>query len=483
MAVFISNAITDRGRILLGEAQVGATLEATRIVMGSGYIPSGSTAATMTAVVAPVIELAINKKKRAGDGTVTFGGAFSNETITEAFYFREFALFARVQYADGTYSDEALYSYGNAGGNADLIPAYSTSTVVEKQMDLVVWVGNETRVNLTVASGLYDPHAEKHAADGEDPITPEMIGAAPAVEHYVKSYTSLERLGITVGEETIEGIVSALPNNAMLQYEVSPENNLAILPSTAEQYGMMYVNRIDSARVLFAYVHKKAPFEEYTGIYGTDQGWSGWRQAEKVLGVVPEDDFLAWADKQTTGGSFLVAPDRTTTNIPTESASWFIGHLDYNVSGKRITMTELNTLRTWVNVTRENIFTGWFELANIKDVVSKAGDKVNGELQFENFGEYYTLRKGRTIANGKTHFLTMGLSSGGSTTLEHYTCDSEEFDSTKLDGRLELGQVAGDNNWLNTYALVLRSDNANGPTYRIYGEHFSPAVIATAELV
>lgn len=185
MAVFISNAITDRGRILLGEAQVGATLEATRIVMGSGYIPSGSTAATMTAVVAPVIELAINKKKRAGDGTVTFGGAFSNETITEAFYFREFALFARVQYADGTYSDEALYSYGNAGGNADLIPAYSTSTVVEKQMDLVVWVGNETQVNLTVGSGLYTPHAEKHAADGEDPITPAMIDALPTASKVI----------------------------------------------------------------------------------------------------------------------------------------------------------------------------------------------------------------------------------------------------------------------------------------------------------
>lgn len=199
MAVFISNAITDRGRILLGEAQVGATLEATRIVMGSGYIPSGSTAATMTAVVAPVIELAINKKKRAGDGTVTFGGAFSNETITEAFYFREFALFARVQYADGTYSDEALYSYGNAGGNADLIPAYSTSTVVEKQMDLVVWVGNETQVNLTVESGLYTPHAEKHAADGEDPITPAMIGAV-SLENKSLQFTNYGLIGVNIDE-------------------------------------------------------------------------------------------------------------------------------------------------------------------------------------------------------------------------------------------------------------------------------------------
>lgn len=166
MGVFISNSITDRGRILLGDAQVGAVFEATRIVMGSGHIPSGFTAATMTNVVAPVIELGINKKKRAGDGTVTFGGVYSNENITEAFYFREFALFARVQYADGTYSDEVLYSYGNAGNNADLMPAYSTSAIVEKQMDLVTWVGNETQVNLTIESGMYIPINEKGAPGG-----------------------------------------------------------------------------------------------------------------------------------------------------------------------------------------------------------------------------------------------------------------------------------------------------------------------------
>lgn len=199
MAGFIYNAITERGRILLGEAQTGATFDATRIVMGSGHIPSGSSAATMTAVVTPVIELAINKKKRAGDGTVTFGGAFSNKTITEAFYFREFALFARVQYADGTYSDEVLYSYGNAGGDADFIPAYSTSTIVEKQMDLVIWIGNETQVNLTVASGLYNAHAEKHAADGEDPITPEMIGAVNLTNKSLQ-FTNYGLLGVNIDE-------------------------------------------------------------------------------------------------------------------------------------------------------------------------------------------------------------------------------------------------------------------------------------------
>lgn len=180
MGVFIHNDITDRGRIMLGDAQVGATFEATKIVMGSGFIPSGYTARTMTGVVAPVIELAINKARRAGDGTVTFGGMFSNETITEAFYFREFALYARVKRADGTYSDEVCYSYGNAGDNADLLPAYSAGAVVEKQMDLVTYIGNDTAVSLKVQSGIRQNHAETHAVDGEDPLTPTMIGAVYA---------------------------------------------------------------------------------------------------------------------------------------------------------------------------------------------------------------------------------------------------------------------------------------------------------------
>ena len=160
MSVFINNNITDRGRILLAAAQTGAVFEGTRIVMGSGYMPSGSTARTMTAVVSPVLELTINKIQLSGDGKVTFGGMYTNATITEAFYFREFALYARVLYpatdgAEATYSDEVLYSYGNAGDSADLMPAYGSGSAVEKQMDLVTWVGNDTQVNLTVESGMY----------------------------------------------------------------------------------------------------------------------------------------------------------------------------------------------------------------------------------------------------------------------------------------------------------------------------------------
>lgn len=160
MGNFNNNAITDVGRNLFAEVQAGAVFIPTKIVIGSGEIPTGKTPATMTAVVAPVAELTINKKERTPDGKAIYGGMYTNKDIAAAFYFRELALYARAEYRDETgavtkHVEECLYSYGNAGNTADYMPAYSTSTVVERQMDLVVYVGNDTAIDLTIESGVY----------------------------------------------------------------------------------------------------------------------------------------------------------------------------------------------------------------------------------------------------------------------------------------------------------------------------------------
>ena len=158
MANFQNNAITESGRLLLAEVQAGAVMIPTRIVLGSGSIPAGKEPATMTAVVAPVKDLEINKKEKTPDGKIVFGGVYDNRDVTQPFYFRELALYARAEYRneDGSVKkavDEVLYSYGNAGATADYMPAYSTETVVEKQLDIVVYVGNSAKVELTIASG------------------------------------------------------------------------------------------------------------------------------------------------------------------------------------------------------------------------------------------------------------------------------------------------------------------------------------------
>lgn len=169
MSVFSNNAITDVGRLMLAKVHAGGIFEATRIVMGSGTIPAGKTAATMTEVAAPVVSMPVIEISRSNDGMVTYGAAYSNKNIETSFYFRELALFARVKYLDesgaASYDEEVLYSYGNAGDTADLMPAY-TEAVVERHLDLVTWVGNETMVVLEVEDGVTIPARQKGQPGG-----------------------------------------------------------------------------------------------------------------------------------------------------------------------------------------------------------------------------------------------------------------------------------------------------------------------------
>lgn len=160
MSAFYDNNVTDVGRLLLGDVQMGASFVPTKIVIGKGYLPQGKTTRTMTDVADAVKELALNKATKNPDGDAIFGAIFSNEDIQEAFYYRELGLYAKGVYYNQSggverETAEVLYSYGNAGENAELIPAYSTGSVVERQLDLLVYIGNDTEVNLEIETGLY----------------------------------------------------------------------------------------------------------------------------------------------------------------------------------------------------------------------------------------------------------------------------------------------------------------------------------------
>lgn len=191
MGNFSNNAITDVGRMLLADVQAGAVFTPTRIVIGSGSMIGGATAQSMTAVITPVKSLAINKKQRTPDGKCIFGGVYTNEEVTAPFYFRELALYAKAVYlnTDGSVraeGEETLYSYGNAGTTADYMPAYSTSTVVEKQIDLVTWVGNEAQVDLTIESGIF--LTQRQAVLNVEYIRPDTVGYDTLLEYMASIY-------------------------------------------------------------------------------------------------------------------------------------------------------------------------------------------------------------------------------------------------------------------------------------------------------
>ncbi|MFQ8758054.1 MAG: hypothetical protein ACLSAF_00085 [Intestinimonas sp.] len=183
--------------------------------MGSGTMPSGSTPRSMTAVATPVVQLSINKKRASDDGKVIIGGIYSNASITEAFYFRELGLYAQLQLVDGSFSEEVLYAYANAGSSADLMAAAS-SAVIEKQIDLVTYIGSDTQIDLTIESGAYIPFTDKGApggvaALGDDGKVPaaqlpamdfDPAGSAAAVQTALSGHTGDNVRHLTAAERT-----------------------------------------------------------------------------------------------------------------------------------------------------------------------------------------------------------------------------------------------------------------------------------------
>lgn len=190
MAIFSNNDITDLGRGLLADVQMGAVFTPTRIVLGSGYMPSGMTPRTIKDVVNAVKSLTINKKKRTNDGLFICGGSYSNADITTSFYYRELALYAKAVRADGTETAEVLYCYGNAGDTADLMPSYSTGSPVERQIDVAAYIGNDSAVNLTIESGVFMTQAQFNEKFDEkfsemwSTKTPDLIVSADHVSFF-----------------------------------------------------------------------------------------------------------------------------------------------------------------------------------------------------------------------------------------------------------------------------------------------------------
>lgn len=196
MASFVNNAITDAGRVLLGEVQMGATFTPTRIVLGSGYLPTGTTPRTITNVIAPESTLSINKKEMLEDGSIVIGVIYSNEDVTHDFYFRELALYAKAVKPGGEEVPEVLYSYGNAGDAADYMPAYASGTPVERQIDIITYIGNDAKVDLTIESGLYIPMNQKAAPfgvatlDGDGKVPKEQLPAIdPTFDELMNTYS------------------------------------------------------------------------------------------------------------------------------------------------------------------------------------------------------------------------------------------------------------------------------------------------------
>ncbi|MEE0433922.1 MAG: hypothetical protein UDB11_00750 [Peptococcaceae bacterium] len=242
MANFADNVITDVGRVMFGDVQMGKILIPTRIVIGSGRLPTGTTTRTITDVVSPIVDLDISKKQKSEDGTVIFGGVYSNESIEEDFYFRELALYAKA----GEDGEEVLFSYGNAGETADYMPAYTSGTPVQRQIDLSIYVGNETQVDLTIADGVYvtmeQLKAEVHNVLNDLIGKPNGIaslddsGKVPSTQLPDMDYIPISEKGVANGVATL-GDNGKVPTEQLSQNIDTMANDINILKTTVTNQG------------------------------------------------------------------------------------------------------------------------------------------------------------------------------------------------------------------------------------------------------
>ena len=140
--------LTTKGKALLAKVHTGSEmLEFTRFQVGKGSVASGTLLESMTKLVDGVGYFPVaSVRHSANSAIVSF--QLTNVGITNGWYFREVGLFANDP-TDG----EILYAYGNAGNDAELIPA-STTSLCEYLFSLNCAIGNAQNVTAVIDSGM-----------------------------------------------------------------------------------------------------------------------------------------------------------------------------------------------------------------------------------------------------------------------------------------------------------------------------------------
>ncbi|MGG4346434.1 phage tail protein [Paenibacillus lautus] len=162
MSSFGAKGLTNKGRVLQAKAQAGVQLKYTKYVLGDAQL-GGQSIATLNGVISPKKTVDVTRLKMSPPYESIVGFVLSNQDVTTGFYFRELGLYA-LDPDEG----EILYWYANAGDTADYIPPTNTGDVINKTMDMYVYVGTASNVTLTIDQNLaYVTHDElDEALDG-----------------------------------------------------------------------------------------------------------------------------------------------------------------------------------------------------------------------------------------------------------------------------------------------------------------------------
>src|SRR4249919_1949522 len=97
MSAFLNQQLTNAGWDALSIALGGGRLTFFKMQAGSGTIANDAAIPPMTALVAPVCDIAITKYAIEGDGQITLFGNINSSQLDAGFTFRELGVFCTIE--------------------------------------------------------------------------------------------------------------------------------------------------------------------------------------------------------------------------------------------------------------------------------------------------------------------------------------------------------------------------------------------------
>ena len=232
MANFPGLVLTAAGRNLQAKAQIGTKLTFTRVALGDG---SSTDWEAMTSLANEMQSLAIQEFEATDDGLSRMRVIMTNEGVTNGFFVRELGVFAR----DPDTGEEALYSYTNAGGQPDFLPAGGGATLVENVFDLYTVVGNAQ--NVTAVINDYITIATKQDIDVIRPMllpdegtTHQMLRKRSNADGDTEWFDPLE--GVSIQLQSIEERRIAVDGQRTFALGIVTTQGLAVYVN-GERYG------------------------------------------------------------------------------------------------------------------------------------------------------------------------------------------------------------------------------------------------------
>ena len=169
--------LTVEGERLLAKSIAGGqSINITKVVLGTGYLPDGASSKNMTNVIMEHTTLNVQSVSTSGDNVV-ISAHFDNTDLQEGFYLREKGIYMSVD------NEEVLAIYGNAGSTAEYIDTPDVC-VVEKTIRTVLQLTSEEMANVTLtAQGMSLSDVYKEKVSGAD-ATGDIAASQNAV-YYV----------------------------------------------------------------------------------------------------------------------------------------------------------------------------------------------------------------------------------------------------------------------------------------------------------